>query len=260
MVTSVGLLTLLAGCQAGQIDDPGAYAFAHRSLPPEFLRQAGAPLTYEAMTFGAVSHAYAASSAPTLPVIAEEPKYVVDLTRVEEVRTAWMGGQKITILRHPCVEPNSTTWPAEHPQPPSRLSVKGNSLCGCGPVSIWRGGEFLYFTDSPWTLLDVPGESWPWLLTLHDNLGAGGPIEIPVMTAPARIDRDWCLIEIDIAATGRPAEVAVRTDAKGKSVVSFAVRDEKGDFRDIGRIAFDAAKGDFGYTDLEAATRPAKDD
>ncbi len=264
-VICLGALSPLIGCQGIQIDDPGAYALAHRALPPEFLRQAGAPLTYEAMPFicgGIVREAESASSRPVPPPILTkpEPKYVVDLTKVEEVRTAWMGGRRITVLRHPYVEKDLAGYSSERPQPPSRISVKGHSLCGCGPVSIWRGGEFLYFSDEPWMLLDVTGESGPWLLTCHDNPGAGGPIEIHAFTAPDRVGRDWCLIWIDLAATGRPVEITVRTEAKGRPVVSFALRDEKGDFRDVGRIAFDAAKGEFVFTDLEAATRPAKED
>ena len=250
---SVWLLASLIGCQTGGTDDPLSGAMSRRELSADFLKKAGAPLTYVSYPFTDMIVDPAIAGMPIPTPLPTKPRYVVELTKVEEVRTAWMGGKRITVIRHPYVEKAMNGWSSEHPQPPSRLNVRGNYLSGCGPVSIWTGAKYLHFTDAPWVLLDVPGEAWPWLMTVHDNLGAGGPMEIGITTAPGDDASGGLLLWLDRPGTGRPVEMVLQTDVRAKTKITFVQVGEEGKRSDIGQIAFDSQSGRLAYEDTGLA-------
>jgi hypothetical protein len=195
------LVSPLAGCgyssRASPPLDLAEYATAHQRVPKEFLARAGAPDRFDHMPFICGTPMMAAMDEfeksfegqpmevkkQAMDELAKqlassprpEPDYTVDLTQVAEVRTVWVGGKRITILRHPAVTPKGE--PVWHEAPTNRVYVEPEHAAGEGPVSIWQGNEFLHFEDGAWILMDVGRSNDPSLLLLQDHYDLGGPIE-----------------------------------------------------------------------------------
>jgi hypothetical protein len=107
------------------------------------------------------------------------PEYVVDLTRVEEIQIARLGGHQVVVLRHP-VYNASPIGTGEHKMPTDRVVFHGQHLAGAGPVTIWMDNKFLGFCDQPWLLAEVKPQGVPWLIQVTDMQSLGGPIELVV--------------------------------------------------------------------------------
>lgn len=223
---------------ADPVFDVAAHAIAHGTVPEERLTQAGLPAHYEKMPFICGTPAVEAAQrfereaaglppaerdrllawpAPVPSWPSPEPEYVVDLTRIEEVRVARLGGRHVVVLRHSVI-PGSTRDAWHHPPPTARLTYVGPHLSGAGPVTVWRDGRPLAFCDGPWLLAEVRPDEDPILITLWDHLPAGGPIELTVeQMSPGEPGADtpsWYGF-LDAEATGAQIELSPASQEAG---------------------------------------------
>lgn len=268
-LSSVALVSL-GGCRAGAEDenfDVAAYATANRSLPETLLKKSGLEPVYKKLPYvcGAPirdmleAESHLKQSIAGLPKQEQDrllakfykdiqdepppkPEYVVDRTKVEQVRVAWLGDTKIVVLTHPVtVLKDYSDHQRNHRLPPERLTFRGQYLSGAGPVTIWQDNKFLCFEDTPWML--ARNGDYLVVLNMYDNLGAGGPIEMYIALHGLAGDKAsdikgsthcW----LDSAATGTPFRLALQQPDSTSLPEIRATAFAEGNERTCGIISF----------------------
>jgi hypothetical protein len=282
----VALAMLCPGCGPGDKGnsrlDVARYALAHRSIPVELLKRGGISHRYEKMPFICGTATLDASrriekAAADLPpevgkalledwkkelagIPPPDPEYVVDLTRVAEVRVGWFGGQCIAIIRHP-VTLGRLACGREHPTPTDRVFVTGNFLSGPGPVTIWSGDRLLGFTDEPWILIDAGQQRAPWLVTLSDCRHICGSVFIGIRVPLGKggeVNRQCELPFVEQDDTGYELLLPAPGFLGGPRV--DIMRWSGGRRTPYARITLEGADGDLSFLRFQTTTMPGRDE
>jgi len=111
----------------------------------------------------------------------------VDLSRATHVDRAYFGSEPLVIIEHP-VNWEPSSWDGYFRRAlNSRLSfLRVYQIGGRGPVSVWHGNRHLFSVGPQnWVLAGHSvGESL--LFTLHENIAAGGPLEVHITSTADR--------------------------------------------------------------------------
>lgn len=197
-----------------------------------------------------------------------KPEYVIDLTRAESVQVVTLGRHRLTLIGHPCAprSPDYAITPNKHRRPP-RVSVDGPMVFGVGPVTVWSGDRLMLANLHPetlWIVADCGATPGPFMFTIPDFLGIGGPIELAIYAPPREAgeltDRALGWEWLDLSATGSRF-VIKPIPSSAPDYPDLLVEQSRIDapdsqtWQDIGRFRFKAKTGNYEFEKNEGARK-----